>query len=463
MVSFYKMKKTVFLIVSIFTYQISFACSAFFFNGENKILAKNFDWGSGQGYLIKNNRGQQKFSYGFRGNNVAGWTSKFGSITFNQVGKEFPYGGINEKGLVVEQLWLGNTEYQENSSKTISELEWIQYQLDNYETVDDVIKNINSLTIKPVAKIHYFLADRSGVSVVIDFVNGKVKIDRQENKFQVITNESSEDSKTYFERNKNIDLNSRNAFDRYCILRNNLNIENLSVSESFEKLKLVKEDEPNYKSYWSIVYDINNLEFNFKSVDNSNIKRVSLKDIDFDENSKIEFSLINCNQINFQPYTSNDNIQLITNAIKMMNIEIDIEKGNKHQMNPNEIRVDEVFQSKYSDLLVEFVTKKIKGNIWFTITNGEENFKSYKGFIEGIIPITQKVNRKMIYAIPRGELAIACFQDTDNNSKIDKNFIGIPINTGFSNNKKRIFGTPPNYETAKVILSEAKTLQIIIN
>lgn len=32
---------------------------------------------------------------------------------------------LNEKGLVVEQLWLGNTEYQENNNKTISELEWI--------------------------------------------------------------------------------------------------------------------------------------------------------------------------------------------------------------------------------------------------------------------------------------------------------------------------------------------------
>ena len=151
------MKKTV-LLISIFIYQISIACSAFYFNGENKIFAKNFDWGFGQGYLIKNIRGQQKYAYGFRGNNVAGWTSKFGSITFNQNGKEFPYGGINEKGLVVEQLWLGNTEYQENNNKTISELEWIQYQLDNYENVDEVIKNINSLAIKPIARIHYFFA-----------------------------------------------------------------------------------------------------------------------------------------------------------------------------------------------------------------------------------------------------------------------------------------------------------------
>ena len=455
------MKKTV-LLISIFIYQISIACSAFYFNGENKIFAKNFDWGFGQGYLIKNIRGQQKYAYGFRGNNVAGWTSKFGSITFNQNGKEFPYGGINEKGLVVEQLWLGNTEYQENNNKTISELEWIQYQLDNYENVDEVIKNINSLTIKPIARIHYFLADKNGVSAVIDFVNGDVKIDRKQDKFQVITNETSEDSKKYYDFNKDINPNSRSHFDRYCILRNNLNVENLSISESFKKLNLVKEDEPNYKSYWSIVYDINKLEFYFKSVDNSEIKKVSLKDFSFHSNSNTEFSLINSNKVNFQPYSSNDNLRLLTNAIEMMRIEINIEKGNQHQMNPNEIRVDEVFQSKYSDLLIEFVTKKVKGNIWFTVIKEEDNFKNYKGFISGILPVKSNVNRKMLYVFPRGEFAVACFQDTDNNSKIDKNFLGIPINTGFSNNKRKFFGIPPNYKSA-LISDEPKFLKIIVN
>lgn len=455
------MKKTI-LLISIFIYQISIACSAFYFNGENKIFAKNFDWGFGQGYLIKNIRGQQKYAYGFRGNNVAGWTSKFGSITFNQNGKEFPYGGINEKGLVVEQLWLGNTEYQENNNKTISELEWIQYQLDNYENVDEVIKNINSLTIKPIARIHYFLADKNGVSAVIDFVNGDVKIDRKQDKFQVITNETSEDSKKYYDFNKDINPNSRSHFDRYCILRNNLNVENLSISESFKKLNLVKEDEPNYKSYWSIVYDINKLEFYFKSVDNSEIKKVSLKDFSFHSNSNTEFSLINSNKVNFQPYSSNDNLRLLTNAIEMMRIEINIEKGNQHQMNPNEIRVDEVFQSKYSDLLIEFVTKKVKGNIWFTVIKEEDNFKNYKGFISGILPVKSNVNRKMLYVFPRGEFAVACFQDTDSNSKIDKNFLGIPINTGFSNNKRKFFGIPPNYKSA-LISDEPKFLKIIVN
>lgn len=426
-------------------------------------MAKNFDWQAGQGYLIKNNRGQQKFAYGFRGNNVAEWTSKFGSITFNQIGKEFPYGGINEKGLVIEQLWLGNSEYQENDNRTISELEWIQYQLDQFSSVDEVIKNINYLTIKPVGRIHYFMADKNGVSAVFDFVNGKAKIDRQQTKIQVITNEASEDSKKYFDLKKNIDPNSRNPFDRYSILRNNLNVENLNISTSFEKLKLVKEDEPNYKSYWSIVYDINNLEFYFKSVEKTNIKKVSLADFNFDKNSKIEFSLINSDQANFQPYTSEENMKLLSLGMKMMNIEIDIEQGNEHQMNPSEIRVDKIFQSKYTDLLIEFLTKKIEGNIWFTLTSGEENFKNYKGFISGILPVKNKITRKILYGIPKGEVAIACFQDTDLDNKMDKNILRIPTNTGFSNNRKKIFGIPPDYETAKIVLEEPKKIQIKIN
>ena len=93
----------------------------------------------------------------------------------------------------------------------------------------------------------------------------------------------------------------------------------------------------------------------------------------------------------------------------------------------------------------------------------EDNFKNYKGFISGILPVKDKINRKMLYAFPRGEFAVACFQDTDNNSKIDKNFLGIPTNTGFSNNKKKLFGIAPDYERAKIILEESKIIQIKIN
>ena len=115
------------------------ACSAFYWGGEKMLFGRNLDWYNGSGYVMKNNRGQKKFAYSISLNKAAHWVAKYGSITFNQIGKEFPYGGINEKGLVVEQLWLHATTYQDNKNETISELEWIQYQLDNYEHIDQII------------------------------------------------------------------------------------------------------------------------------------------------------------------------------------------------------------------------------------------------------------------------------------------------------------------------------------
>ena len=83
--------------------------------------------------------------------------------------------------------------------------------------------------------------------------------------------------------------------------------------------------------------------------------------------------------------------------------------------------------------------------------------------MQGIFPVTNNVNRKIFYAFPKGEFAVACFQDANSDNKMDKNLFGIPINIGVSNNKKGIFGKLPKYEIAKVILVDPKTIQIQIN
>jgi choloylglycine hydrolase len=114
-------------------------------------LAKNFDWTFRDGIIIKNLRGTNKIAYHTHTGEPAQWTSKFGSVTFNQNGKEMPYGGMNEKGLVVEMLWLEQTKYNINETKSyLNELEWIQYQLDNFETVQQVIDHLTDLKIYPI-------------------------------------------------------------------------------------------------------------------------------------------------------------------------------------------------------------------------------------------------------------------------------------------------------------------------
>ena len=66
------------------------------------IFGRNYDWVTGEGIVSTNLRGLQKTSLQMGDGSALNWVSNYGSITFNQYGKEFPTGGMNEKGLVVE-------------------------------------------------------------------------------------------------------------------------------------------------------------------------------------------------------------------------------------------------------------------------------------------------------------------------------------------------------------------------
>jgi choloylglycine hydrolase len=76
------------------------------------------------------------------------WTSKYGSATFNQHGREFPLGGMNEAGLIVETMVLEDGEYLSPGSRPeVETLQWVQYQLDNFSTIEEVIKRQRRLLI----------------------------------------------------------------------------------------------------------------------------------------------------------------------------------------------------------------------------------------------------------------------------------------------------------------------------
>src|SRR4028119_599420 len=119
----------------LFSYSSSFACSTFLLSKNGKhVFGKNYDWVTGNGAIMVNARGLHKISMADNDKPFS-WTALYGSVSFNQYGKEFPNGGMNEKGLVVELMWLEETEYpQKDSRPSIGVLQWIQYQLDNCQT-----------------------------------------------------------------------------------------------------------------------------------------------------------------------------------------------------------------------------------------------------------------------------------------------------------------------------------------
>src|SRR5450432_235264 len=116
------MKNKIFFLISgwlILLPQV-FACTTFFINKNGELIfGRNYDWVSDAGLVCTNLKGLYKTSLKTRNDNTISWVSKYGSITFNQYGKEFPTGGMNETGLVVELMWAAGSQYPKPDNRPV--------------------------------------------------------------------------------------------------------------------------------------------------------------------------------------------------------------------------------------------------------------------------------------------------------------------------------------------------------
>jgi penicillin V acylase-like amidase (Ntn superfamily)/uncharacterized protein (DUF2141 family) len=459
------MKKTISVLALLITIiSTASACSAVFVKKGQMYLGKNFDWYSGNGIILQNRRGMKKVAYGLDTNNVVGWTSRYGSITFNQVGKEFPYGGVNERGLAIEMLWYSDSYYEESGKPTLSELEWVQYNLDNYKTAAEVQFYLDSMNINPVhSNLHYIVADRGGRSFVVDFVNGKAVVSNTKDEFQALTNSNYKSSLTYFEKNKDkINFESRESEDRFCQLTDNVQRRDTRRIESmFTLLKESSEERDNYKTYWTIVYDLGNMMLYFKSFDNQKVKQINLADIGLSKSSVSYAMDINIDQVHWKKYTADWNLTLLSSSMKQAGILLNLDQANQHMMQPDQFVMDDIYRNEHEDLKVIFSIKNQKGLIFYSLMKGEENYKRFRGTVSALTRANAKTIKRVHYSLRKGEYALAAFHDKNSNSRLDK-FIGIPTEpTAFSNGKKASFG-PPTFEQVKFKLQDKLVLPIKI-
>jgi choloylglycine hydrolase len=153
------------------------ACTTFMLErGGERVVGKSYDWYMGQGLVIVNKRGVAKQSLPVKpGDLPARWVSRHASVTFNQYGREFPAGGMNDAGLVVEIMWLDSSQYEKADGRpTLNELQWIQYQLDSFATVAEMTAAAQAVRVSPVyASVHYLACDRSGACAAFEHIGGK--------------------------------------------------------------------------------------------------------------------------------------------------------------------------------------------------------------------------------------------------------------------------------------------------
>ncbi len=281
-------------LVTVLAVNISFACTTFFINKNGQMFfGRNYDWVTGNGMVCTNQKGLSKTSDKTKDGKTISWISQYGSITFNQYGKEFPTGGMNEKGLVVEMMWLDGTTYPVPDARpAIGELQWIQYQLDNCSTIDELIETDKKLRIasKGTAPLHFLVADAKGNAATIEFFEGKIKVHKGSNLlFPVLTNDTYSSS---IEQTKSATTSAggnslsftNNSIDRFAKACNMVTlfqqtaITTSVIDYSFSILDRVAQGS---HTKWSIVYDITNKKIHFKTLDYSPVKNVAFTAFNF--------------------------------------------------------------------------------------------------------------------------------------------------------------------------------------
>jgi len=322
--------------------QVCNACTTFQINHNGHFfVGKNTDWMVEDGFIFINKRNVTKTAVAINlfdkpdpGQPVS-WTSKYGSLTFNQFGREFPFGGINEKGLIVEMLVHSKAKFPKPDSRaSISVFQWVQYQLDNFASIEEVLANGLQLRIRPRHRggDHFLIHDKKGNVAVIEFINGEeIYYINDSLPFKVLTNSTYSEALGYLRQDKIPSQDNGKSIERFIKAVTMLKKYNPANSKSgldyaFDIMKEVSwsssiGDGMTMNSIWSIVYDVNNLRIYFRTLENQKIRTVDLNSFDFscskpvkvlDLNTQISGNVTN----KFTDYTQQTNQVLVKNAFR---------------------------------------------------------------------------------------------------------------------------------------------------
>ena len=255
-------------------------------DGQRIVFGKNYDWYVAEGALLVNQRGVTRIAHA-PGDRAARWQSLFGSVTFNQYGRDQPAGGINEAGLVVELMWLNGTGYPAPDARpaTGGGTGWIQYQLDTAGSVAELIASEPRIRIpRSGAPLHFLVADRKGEVAVIEFRDGRMSALRgAELPAPALANDFYADSlaglrqpgaQSRFARAAKRALDYRPGGDpvRYVFD---------ALDEVAQGKQAIAPAPPAQVTRWSIVYEVDRQRVHFRTREHPAVKRLSLESLDF--------------------------------------------------------------------------------------------------------------------------------------------------------------------------------------
>lgn len=206
-------------------------CTRVVYLGQGKqiIVGRSMDWQEQMGsnfYLFP----RDMTKTGGTGENMLEWTSKYGSV-ITSIYEGGTSDGMNETGLVVNMLFLAESDYPdvESDKPVVYVSAWAQYVLDNYATVAEAVADLQQETFivkvstapnGVAGRVHLSLSDPSGDSAILEYIEGKLVIHHGK-QYQVMTNSPIYDEQLaiakYWQEIGSINLlpGTNRAADRY--------------------------------------------------------------------------------------------------------------------------------------------------------------------------------------------------------------------------------------------------------
>lgn len=324
------------------------ACTSFCLDTPGgPFFATNLDLMTGDGHLFVNRRGIAKEGYRpSTTGETAKWVSKFGSVTFNLVGRELPWGGMNEAGVVMSTMQLNASRCPDPDERPpFSEANLVQYVLDTCASVEEVIAAVSVLRLaQSECASHYLVADENGGCVTIEFLEGNLVYHTGETlPVKALANAPYAAGIAFIEQGVVPADNPGQSVERVAAAAAKINSfrpdgganpVDYSLEVLTETVAAPKRwwsdlfDEPYTR--WNIVFDLARREIHYRTVDNPSLRHLSLGSFDFscqapflmlDVNAELEGSIDGY----FEPYDHDVNLKTFRTFCDKWGIEIEEE------------------------------------------------------------------------------------------------------------------------------------------
>lgn len=399
-----------------------FPCSSFAIStGDRPLLAKNFDWHFDGGYVLKHPRGVSRRALPLFGGEPAAWTSVHGSVTFTQYGAGLPYGGINERGLAVEMLWLDESVYPTKGATTIGELEWIQYQLDTRATVADVLASLDQFSMHPVGgKIHYMVADAAGERALIEFVDGVARVSRGQAASLVSTNDTQKLSELAFERLRTGALTGNSSRVRYARLRRDVEAFTAAptVNDSFAALDRVAERGSPYRTQWQVIYDIRARQVHVKPFGAKAATVIDATALDYTAGSGATYRDLFSKSLAtdaFAPLDARANRALLGRNLPKVGINTQLDAISAHQLGATSTAVAPLANRSTLRVRVTMTTPGAFARI--AVFANQRELTAQTSQLAGSVLADQTTREFAFYNLAAGRYAVGAFQDLNQDGR----------------------------------------------